>query len=706
MAETTETRRIIIKVDASGAKEAEVAARQMATLNSTVKDLAGGMGFLTKIAKGLGTAFVINEIRNFIQDVINTGVELKNMSQAVGISVEDLAKLKVAAQLSGVPMENLTVAMRRLNVNIIQAATGNNVIEKSFEAFGVSVRDAGGHVRSATEVLLSMADKFKSLADGPAKSALAIKLFGRSGSDIIPILNLGREAIEKFSLHIDTEFATAAKEFNNNILLMKLETKNLALEFFASLLPALNAAIEKFDEYSIKSLEVHQKSRALSGIVTLLAIAFKTVYEVVGVLVDLIWASLVDALDISIGAIKILIKGINELADRANALRNGDFKDAFSLDSSKTVDAWNEMWSKIDKTGENFSTKAKNRFLDLMNYSRDLEDKLEFGYDKPGAGLPKPQADASGINKKLDHERQLLEILKAQGVEQRQLQELELKKYSLTAVEYENEKDRYKTQQDIIKATKDFNLKNPQEADLARQYRTEAQLQEKAREQNRLALEEQKHGFEGFKVGATEAFKSYTESAMDAAAQTKTLFMDAFKGMEDGLYNFVKTGKFNFASFATAIIDDIIRIQVRMALAGLLTSVVGAFGGGSGSGGLVPQAEGATANLAANGGIMSSNGMLPLHNYASGGIAKSPQVAIFGEGRMNEAYVPLPNGRSIPVEMNGGGSTNVVVNVNMESGQTSSSSDSARAEKIGRLVSVAVKKELIKEKRSGGLIGP
>jgi hypothetical protein len=56
----------------------------------------------------------------------------------------------------------------------------------------------------------------------------------------------------------------------------------------------------------------------------------------------------------------------------------------------------------------------------------------------------------------------------------------------------------------------------------------------------------------------------------------------------------------------------------------------------------------------ATGGIMTSQGALPLHRYATGGIASSPQMAIFGEGRGPEAYVPLPDGRRIPVAMQGG----------------------------------------------------
>lgn len=52
----------------------------------------------------------------------------------------------------------------------------------------------------------------------------------------------------------------------------------------------------------------------------------------------------------------------------------------------------------------------------------------------------------------------------------------------------------------------------------------------------------------------------------------------------------------------------------------------------------------------AGGGIMTPWGEMPLHKYDGGGIATSPQVAVFGEGRTPEAYVPVPNGQ-IPVEI-------------------------------------------------------
>jgi len=55
----------------------------------------------------------------------------------------------------------------------------------------------------------------------------------------------------------------------------------------------------------------------------------------------------------------------------------------------------------------------------------------------------------------------------------------------------------------------------------------------------------------------------------------------------------------------------------------------------------------------AKGGVMTSRGPVPLKKYARGGIANRPQLALYGEGSKPEAYVPLPDGRRIPVALQG-----------------------------------------------------
>jgi hypothetical protein len=94
----------------------------------------------------------------------------------------------------------------------------------------------------------------------------------------------------------------------------------------------------------------------------------------------------------------------------------------------------------------------------------------------------------------------------------------------------------------------------------------------------------------------------------------------------------------------------------------MLSSIFGALGGFA-WGAKTTQLGGVSAGqavtlTAANGGVFPGG----FQAFASGGIINQPTLGLVGEGRYNEAVVPLPDGRSIPVNMRGGGS-NVVVNV-------------------------------------------
>lgn len=82
-------------------------------------------------------------------------------------------------------------------------------------------------------------------------------------------------------------------------------------------------------------------------------------------------------------------------------------------------------------------------------------------------------------------------------------------------------------------------------------------------------------------AGAQGAFQDYLDSASDVAGQTRSMFSSAFSNMEDGIVNFVKTGKLSFKDFADQVVADLIRIQVRQAAAGFLGSAFGFLSGGS-----------------------------------------------------------------------------------------------------------------------------
>ncbi|HFG3781204.1 TPA: tape measure protein [Escherichia coli] len=117
----------------------------------------------------------------------------------------------------------------------------------------------------------------------------------------------------------------------------------------------------------------------------------------------------------------------------------------------------------------------------------------------------------------------------------------------------------------------------------------------------------------------------------------------------------------------------------------------------------------------ANGGIFGKDGVIQLRAYQKGGIANSPQLALFGEGDMNEAYVPLPDGRTIPVTlstdgMSGGGNVLSPVSIEINVHSDGSTTESGDTESIWnnaaqRMKAIALE-TIAQEKRPGGSLNP
>ncbi|MFZ5935018.1 phage tail tape measure protein [Pseudomonas sp. HS6-2] len=148
--------------------------------------------------------------------------------------------------------------------------------------------------------------------------------------------------------------------------------------------------------------------------------------------------------------------------------------------------------------------------------------------------------------------------------------------------------------------------------------------------------------------GASAAFENYLDSAADVAGQTQDLFTNAFNNLEDGIVQFIKTGKASFKDFADSIIEDLIRIQVRQAAAGFLSSAFGFLGGGGaalGQGTMSGFSEGSFVKNA-KGGVYDS----PSLSSYSGQVYDSPQMFAFAKGAGifaeagPEAILPLHRG--------------------------------------------------------------
>lgn len=185
--------------------------------------------------------------------------------------------------------------------------------------------------------------------------------------------------------------------------------------------------------------------------------------------------------------------------------------------------------------------------------------------------------------------------------------------------------------------------------------------------------------YEEATAGMKQDLDEMGEFAKQAARNMQDAFASFFenfnKGTDDILKNFLSAVQKMIAQAASAQLLKLLVGDMDKSgnLGGLLgeglKSVAGSFDWKSLFGFGASSAGGASVFSWANGGIMTPSGPLPLRSYAGGGIANRPQLSLFGEGRMPEAYVPLPDGRRIPVAMQGGSDNRpIVININSSTG--------------------------------------
>lgn len=110
----------------------------------------------------------------------------------------------------------------------------------AYRQLGIAVRDARGQLRSSGDVLIEVANRFQGMADGADKAALAQKLFGRGGAQLIPLLNMGGEAISKLR-GMTTAQAKASDQLSDAMVTLQGKVGGLGGRLAVALMPSLEA---------------------------------------------------------------------------------------------------------------------------------------------------------------------------------------------------------------------------------------------------------------------------------------------------------------------------------------------------------------------------------------------------------------------------------------------------------------------------------
>jgi lambda family phage tail tape measure protein len=737
-----------LKITASVAGENNIRRFQnsLQGLEGRIKNTSMAADLLVTGIKGLAAAAVTGGVLALAKSAIDLADDMRDLSQRTGVSIQTLGQFKVAAELSGSSIEGVAKGLNFLNKNMVAAATGGKDAAAAFQTIGVSTKDAQGNLRTADQVFLDVADRFATLRDGPEKAAIAMRIFGKAGADLIPILNLGSKEIQRFGLNITQDFADKADAFNDQLGLAGAQVTNLSIQIGSALLPVINGllaglsgAVTQIGKW-IEGLQTAYKENA----------AFKTSIDVlIGALTALatvqVFSTFIAGAKAAILITGTLIKALKGLT-AANLLAGA----AGFLKSKPGLIA-----ALVAGLGVGIDA-AFNQGKIVSGITRGISGALDQAFGMFGAmvpavpniptrqggvldvsGLDTGAASASKKSKKDKEEaakkaREALadsrDALKQSQAELRTLKELD--PVRKTQLEYEERRQTIRANasrelRDALSVEQEANIQRRRSVEIAKldvqEQSALAEIYERLGNEARDtaiamlqvadAAQTQRDALAGIGDGIT----AYLEQIGTVRDALSNLSQQSFKGVEDAIVSLTTTGTFSFRQFALSIVEDLTRMVTRMLIiAPLLKFIQGLLPGGtfasanaglSGAGALKSFIPGFALN--ATGNVYGANGVVP---FARGGIVNGPTMFPFakGIGLMGEAgpeaIMPLRRGADgrLGVAASGGAGVNVIVNVDAGSSQVQG--DGPNANQLGRVIGAAVQAEIVKQQRPGGLL--
>lgn len=240
------------------------------------------------IMTGAGVAIGAG-ILGMVKTTTAYGDEVWKASQSTGMAVAEYQKLAYAARYSNVEQTELNAAMIRLNKRLADTANGSKTAGQVFTKLGINIRDTSGHLRTSGEVFAELAGKFAGMKDGAEKTALVYELFGKSGANLIPLLNGGAKGLEDMGVEaermgyvLSTEAAKASEQFNDNLSRVTDSAKGLMFQLGAALIPTLDTLAQKITAAVLKVSEWIKENPNLANTISTVLIGLTALLGMVG----------------------------------------------------------------------------------------------------------------------------------------------------------------------------------------------------------------------------------------------------------------------------------------------------------------------------------------------------------------------------------------------------------------------------------------
>ena len=664
-----------IKADVQGENNIRRLGNSMQGVTGKVNNLKMAVGGLSASFKALGAALAVGSFTAFIKSGIDAADAMGKASTRTGVAAQALLGYQNAAALSDVTNEQLIKGLTKLNQNMVAAAEGNEELTKRFQQLGIAIKREDGTLKSTEEAFAEIADRFADMPNGAQKAAAAMSLFGKSGVELITILNGGSKFLDEFNYKLSDEFAQRSEVFNDSITKLGFRTQGFQMQLMDSLLPALQSIIDVFSEL----FDTKQDWTALFDVIK---VGIRSVATVLLAMVKLVDES---------------VQLISSFAKRIVLVFKGDFQGAVQ-EAERFGTGFRQRWNASVRQFRSIWTDAAGPGAGAGSRSFELRDLRAERESESAAARAESERQRAAQKAADDYNRSLLQSADLAADLKRRIRDVDLatgglgetarqaidREYQEALNNIADEGERLKKQilelRELSGNTLMFEgLVNAQGTGLAQQYLNAlgqqadidrilklGQLQaDEARQAMADAMGQMSFGadqsiFAGLSDAIDEARANLQELVSPlnvirgAAESMGQAFGNAFRGLVSGSMTAKQALASFFESTANAFLDmaaQIITQLITITILESLSSIFGAAGGLSGKGALGPagainisgsRVSGSALGLGSIGTPGSAagfGGFFP--GFAAGGIVTRPTLAMVGEGGEPEAIIPF-----------------------------------------------------------------
>lgn len=225
--------------------------------SAKMKDVGGKLTSAGEAMRGfsMAGAAVSGAIGALAVKAGRTADDLNTLSKVTGIGAEQLQMYKLAADQVDVSVEAIAKSNQILKKNMLTASEGGSSA-KYFQQLGISVKDSNGNLRDSNEVFQEAIKKLGSMKNETERDALAMKLFGKSASELNPLIEDGGETYARVAKMmndnglkvVDQKTLDQANLFNDQIDNIKTVAsaaiQSIGTQLAAYLLPAMSKVAE------------------------------------------------------------------------------------------------------------------------------------------------------------------------------------------------------------------------------------------------------------------------------------------------------------------------------------------------------------------------------------------------------------------------------------------------------------------------------